>query len=231
MPKTLATLRTNAKALADMDNTTFVTDAQWRVHINSGLKELYDILVIGREGYFESEYTTTTVANQSDYALPTDFMKLLDVDLEISGQGGEYYAVLPYSNSARNRLANVDGSTTNYAAALPQYKLRGGNLRLLPVPPAGLSLRLKYIPVVGELSDDADELSDIVLDQWSEYIEMYAAIRAMMKEDRDVGYYQRDLAKMAQRIQAASLNRDDNVPARIGYSRSGREFGFDTDVW
>ena len=230
MPQALSALRDNAKALADMGDTTFVTDAQWKVFINYGYKALYDILLTKYEDYFESEHTATTTAT-TDYALPSDFYKLLDVDLEISGSGGEFYVVRPYTNTARNRLANSESATVSYGGVLPRYRLRGSNIRFLPQPPTGLTLRLKYVPVLTELDLDADELSDIVFDQWAEYIELYAAIRALGKEERDSTDFKQELARLQKRIEGSALNRDAHLPQTIGQARVHNDLATDLDVW
>ena len=50
-------LRTRARRRADMENSTFVSDAEIQDYLNSSISELHDFMVKSYEDYFVSEQT------------------------------------------------------------------------------------------------------------------------------------------------------------------------------
>lgn len=79
--KTLADIRDLACSLSDMQNSDFVSIAEWNVYINLGLSELYDMFVeVGGPDYFLKQTVITLVPPQQVYDLPSDFQNILGAD-------------------------------------------------------------------------------------------------------------------------------------------------------
>src|SRR5689334_19724592 len=96
-------MKTQALDLADMPPTatstgsTFINDGRLTDSANSGLSELWDLIVGANESYIETSDTITPVANTETYALPADFYK-----------GEKVYYVLPDGRRQPMRRASRD---------------------------------------------------------------------------------------------------------------------------
>lgn len=129
---TLASLRSQAQQRADMENTDFLTGAEWNVNINNSATELYDLLTTVFEDYYFDTHSITTSGTDT-YPLPDDFYKLLGVDqLFASGQSG---TVKPFQFGERNSYRPYTGSNE--------------------------ALTLSYIPVMPALTQDSDTFDGI----------------------------------------------------------------------
>ena len=84
----LSTLRLLTKQRADMENSQFITDDEWRRMLNRSYAELYDLIVTSAnsEDYFLNSSTITLVSGTQSYSLPTDFYKSRGVDLNIGSE-------------------------------------------------------------------------------------------------------------------------------------------------
>jgi hypothetical protein len=129
---TLASLRSQAQQRADMENTDFLTDAEWNVNINNSATELYDLLTTVFEDYYFQTSSITTTGTDS-YPLPASFYKLLGVDQVFSsGQSG---TVKPFQFGERNSYRAYSGT--------------------------GEVLTLSFIPIMPALSGDSDTFDGI----------------------------------------------------------------------
>jgi len=70
---TLLDLRTRARQRANMENSTFVTDAELNRLVNTHHFRLYNTLAIAVPYYYSKDFAITTVAGQIPYPLPPDF--------------------------------------------------------------------------------------------------------------------------------------------------------------
>jgi hypothetical protein len=214
----LADIRTAARQRADMESSQFVTDAELTSYINQSLFELYDILVqaFGNDYYVADPYEFTTEAATTRYPLPTGpdpqgVYKVLGVDLQQSGSATGWLSLQRFNFAERNAASAA-------VLVLPQrtnlrYRLAGDDLMLSPPPPAGLTLRVWYVPRMAPLADD-DDLADGV-SGWVEYAICDAAIKCLQKEESDVSVLLAQKLALVKRIQAAAENRDAGSPATV----------------
>ncbi len=212
---TLATLRARVRERCDMVHSQFITDTadsldSW---INEGAQKLHDMLIQAYgEDYVEKSTTLTTVAAQSDYDLPSDFYKLLGVELPL---GGRMRTILPYQRTERNTFANQPVSLSQFN--IPRYKLSRGVIRLLPTPNSVLVGTLWYAPWLQVNDGDKNKLvdaTDCVLfpNGWERYIVLYAAKIALDKEESDSSKVVADLAKETADLMAVIENRNADMP-------------------
>src|SRR4051812_11022033 len=103
----LSDLRTAIRQRADMVNSKFVSDSELNSYINQSYFELYDLLIqkYGDNYFVATPYTFTTDGTSQLYDLPTDFFKLLGVDLALSASLDSYVTIRPFNFSERNRYA------------------------------------------------------------------------------------------------------------------------------
>lgn len=217
---TLTTLRARAREKADLTGSNFVADSansldSW---INEGAQQLHEKLVEAYESeYVEKETALSLVVGQSDYTLPSDFLKLFGVDLTIQG---DVRTLKPYTRAERNTFRNA----SQYGQLFfPRYRLVNRSLRLLPAPNAAYTGTLLYAPVLQVTKADTTVINTLVdgtdtvdfPNGWERYIVFYAAIQAGIKEETDVTKLQQEFAKMDAKLDDIIANRNAGLPMKV----------------
>jgi hypothetical protein len=213
---TLLSIRTTAQQRSDMVNSTFITDAEWNGYINASAKELYGILVQKYgDDYFASlpPYTFVTDGTSDFYPLPSDFFKLLGVDLQYNNSPNGFVTLKPYMMPERNNygvpnMQTVYGRLTNL-----RYRIMGNRCCFIPRAAPAQTIRLFYVPRVTELVLDTDVLDGV--SGWEEYVIADVCIKVLQKEESDTAVFERAKAGLLARIESESANRDAANPIRI----------------
>lgn len=162
---TLESLRIQSQERADQLNSSFLSTSEWNRNIMGSYKELYDLLIsaYGTDYYVNVPVTfqtngvnlfyplpdgTTTFTNGITGATitPPAFYKLLGIDLQLSpGNIGSYVTIRAFNFSDRNRYA-VPNFQSFYGVTNLRYRLNGNNLWLTPIPAAGQTIQVWYVP-------------------------------------------------------------------------------------
>lgn len=211
---TLLNLRTAVRQRSDMVNDQFISDSELTSYINQSYFELYDILVqkYGDNYYVANPYTISTDGSNQFFSLPTDFYKLLGVDLALSNTNDSFVTIRPFNFSDRNRYA-VPNFQSFYGVTNMRYRLNGDKLWLTPTPAGNQTIRLWYVPKLTTLSADGDTVDGI--SGWTEYIIVDACIKALAKQESDVTVFALQKAELIKRIENAAENRDAGNPATV----------------
>jgi hypothetical protein len=213
MAVTLTNLTDRAKQVADLVDSAFVSSTEWTTWINGGLKELYDIVVAANEDYFTTSTTATITAGNSSASLPSTFYKLRGVDYQLSSDN--YINVPLFSFQDRNRSVEFLHSSQGNDPTR-RYRVILDSLHVTPADKAPGTYRVWYVPSVTELSAGGDSISTTFSKfGWEEYIVLYAAIKALVKQEQDVRDLSAQKAELAQRIILMSTNRNSDQPERI----------------
>jgi hypothetical protein len=210
---TLTQFIARSRELADMVNSSFVTDTADSLYyfINEGIRRLHELVVESFSGDYFEQSTTVTGSGVTDYDLPADFFKLLEVDI---GNNGAVQPVLPYVRQERNvyRNASVGAYTAPY-----RYKLTYNStsklsaIRILPALPTGVVLTIRYVPEALTLAAGSDSVN--YPNNWQDrFVPLYAAIRCLQKEESDYGALQAELQKVEGDIRKAAELRDATGP-------------------
>ncbi len=209
-------LRTRARRRADMENSTFVSDAEIQDYLNSSISELHDFMVKSYEDYFVSEQTYNAPIATGGANLPDDFYKALGVDYN---SGGITSTLRAYSFTERNIY------NTPYAAidrlAEPMYKVEGSKIKLIPTNSQSGTITLYYVPLPTQFSSTVTEIETII-PGYEEYVVVATAIRMLMKEESDVSALGRERQQLASRIIRAISPRDASGSFAIRDVRKGR---------
>jgi hypothetical protein len=204
---TLTTLVARVRERADMPVAGFVTDTATSLwsFINEAHAKLHGMLVdaLGEE-YVSSSTPFTTVANQSDYALPATFYKLYGVDLDYHGL---MRALKQYNRAERNLYRELHPEYT------PRYQLVGSSLRLYPAPAAGLTGAILYAPEATVLAASNDTVT--YPNGWERFIVIDAAIQALLKEESSVTQLVAERAAIIREIEATKELRDLATPHQV----------------
>lgn len=224
----LSDLITAVRQRADMVNSQFVTDTELTSYINQSYQELYDLLVqkYGDDYFVAPPVTFTTDGTSQLYPLPNGtlyssapaFQKLLGVDLQMSpGSAGSYVTIKPFMFAERNRYSTPNFQSF-YGVTNMRYRLQGNNLWLTPVPAAGQTIQLWYIPQLSPLVNGTDTAPN--LGGWLEYVIVDAAIKCMQKEESDCSVLMAQKSALILRIESASEGRDAGNPQTVSETRS-----------
>ena len=135
----LSELRLLARQRADMENSQFISDDEWRRMINRSYAELYDLVVTSAnsEDYFLKSDTISLVNGTDSYDLPADFYKMRGVDIN---SGGSSTPLRRYNFSQRNV-----GSLYAIASDM-RYHVQGSKIIFNPTPSTTDTVTLWYIP-------------------------------------------------------------------------------------
>lgn len=209
-------LRTRARRRADMENSTFVSDAEIQDYLNSSISELHDFMVKSYEDYFVSEQTYNAPIATGGANLPDDFYKALGVDYN---SGGITSTLRAYSFTERNIY------NTPYAAidrlAEPMYKVEGSKIKLIPTNSQSGTITLYYVPLPTQFSSTVTEIETII-PGYEEYVVVATAIRMLMKEESDTRQLELEKNQLASRIIRALSPRDASGSFAIRDVRKGR---------
>lgn len=195
-------------------------DATLNEHINEALGLLHARLTSAMpDQRILASTTITTVSGVSTYALPAGFDFLISIELTVDGRR---HWLTSYEMPERADIISPDQPTLGIPFA---YRLRGGNIELLPTPDAGYTPLLWYTPAATQLTGDAQTLDTIArLDAW---VIGYAA-KLVATKDKNwdlVAACEATCTALEPLIDQLGRNRDRNSPPRIIDSRVRSRWG------
>jgi len=209
----------------------YVGTAEANSLINEGARHLHNWVVSEAEYYIWKETTLPLVSGQSDYALPTDFQKLLKLFApQITSTVGQpprwrpMDRIMPEEYRGQN-FGVYMGDAPHQAHS---YMMMGQTLRVFPVPPTNPgNLLMWYVPQYTNLVLDTD-VSEVSNDPgWDEFIVNQAVIAARIKEESDTTQLEARQQQIMQMIQTAMMNRDMGKHSHV----VDVESLFCSDVW
>lgn len=211
MAYTLAQLRTLARQRADMENSTFVSDSEFNNYINDSYGELYDLLVASFEDYYlKAPVTFTLTSPTNTYALPSDFYKLRGLDFQLSS--GDWTTVTLFNFAERNVKSRLL-SRYSYGQKNVSYRVMGQYLRIEPADECSGTYQLWYIPRYTRMTSDSDTLGDVL--DFSEYVIVDAAIKALVKEESDISALLAIKGQLHERVITMAKSRVADKPERV----------------
>jgi len=209
---TLSALRDSVRQRADMMNSLFVSDAELNSYIQASYYELYDLLIQKYgDNYFVATPYTFSTTGAAQYALPADFYKLLGIDIKPSVSSVEAFPMKSFTFAERD--------SADYNGCGPRYRINGNNIWFTPLPSAGQTIQLWYIPRATVPVEDGDTIDGI--SGWEEYVVIDAAIKCLQKEESDVSILMAQKNGLIVRLESVAENRDAGSPATVADSRSG----------
>ena len=187
LTRTLAQLRTEARQLADMENSTFISDSEFNRYINRSTARLYGKLVEARgDQYYRTSSAFTVSGGSGVVALPTNFFKLLAVDLD-----------------------RQSGSTRNITALELPFSLRNR----VDAVPDGRTGTIWFVPHFTEMTSDSDTFDGINF--WEHWVVLDVVIQALTKEESDTSSLVLERDVMNREIEGLSRNRNYGEPSPI----------------
>lgn len=234
-PTTLATIITGVRARTNMENNQFVTDAELTTEINKSLAQLDMILVSKFDDYKLTSTILSAAAATGYIALPSDFLKLRGVDVQINASDPDgYLEVRKYSFQHRIRKPYLMNSApAGYSPGAISYRLQGANIAIEPIALATQwSYRIWYTPDYVPLVNTTDTLQSYMDSQaWYEYAVVDCGIKVLAKQDLDPSTFMAQKAELHDMILKLSApNRDAGEPVAMVDTRGdGRGAGYGWD--
>lgn len=209
---------TLAQEASGLAYSSYVSEVTWTSWVNEVLSELYDIVIENYEDNVLSSDDISIVSNTDTYALPDDFYKCAGVDFylgQITG-AAPAYTLKRYMFAERNMYRSVQPffNITSPFGPILRYAIRGQNIVFMPVPQGLGVIRLWYIPQFTTLALGGT-LPSWLMNGWEQYIAYGAALKAVVKQDRDPSSLAGLKAEQKDRIIKASPQRDVGEPPRV----------------
>lgn len=210
--------------LDDVDGGYF-TDAIMNRFINQAQRECQKLLLQAGEDFYTKCFYTTLVANQAHYALPSDFVKLMRLELVISGSGDleSVERIYPINLNEQDIAYNYYGSGTQ-GGRPRNYTILKNVIRLFPTPNEVKTIKMSYAPRVLDMTDDGD-VPDAPED-YHEYIAILAARDGFLRDGRPLTPIESKLAYYEKMMEESSESRNVDSPRMINSTVGG--FG---DLW
>lgn len=143
----LGALRIQAQQRADLDGSPAISNPEWNQYISQSYKELYDLLVAAYgNDYFVAALYQFSLTSSQYYSLPSSFYKLLGVDLQYSASPSGFVTLRRFEEIDRNRYAYPNSNINTLGYSNLRYRISGSNIEFIPIPMAGQTVQLKYIP-------------------------------------------------------------------------------------
>ena len=206
---TVASLKTQVRQIANMENSQFVSDAELLLYIDLSYAELYDLLVGTFENFYTKDPVEATLSSGNKLALPSDFYKLVGLDAQF---GSSWYPIKPFEMADRGRWVNANKLAYTGIVNIA-YKLIGENLVFYPESGCQGKYRYWYIPRRTLLTSDASTVDGI--NGWQSYIIIDAAIKCLQKEESDVSVLMAEKGAILNRIKSMAPRRDAGAPRKI----------------
>ena len=134
------------------DNLT-VTKTEVKLNLNRGYQKVVNRIASLAQDYYIRLSKTNLVAGQSLYGLPSDYRRMIRVEIAPE-DADERYRVTRTDINSYGHPVDYYGDATN-----PTYSIRGSNIEIKPTPENNITngLWMYYVETVEDMSDDADE--------------------------------------------------------------------------
>ena len=217
---TFAVLKAEARKRADVESADERhPDSDVGRYVNQGATALRELYIEARgRTYFRKDpaQTITTDGINSRFALNPDFLRLISI--RIAGLGG--YTLDPFSQQDEPQLRSFT------SGAWPtHYELQPAYVEILPLPSAGMTVQLDYIPAFTDLEEEDDKLEGF--NGHEEYVVLFAAQCIAVKDDEmDLARkLDDDMKKVAARVAKLAPGRDAFRGERVKDVRQTRYIG------
>lgn len=217
---TLAQLQVDVAAILDDINYGYFTQTQITQWLNKGQNEIQRRLLKAGNNRYTKTITTPLIFNQSAYALPSDFKKLHNLEVIVSGTppNESTNPVSPITENQKYLVQNGAG-TPNF------YVIKRNALILYPASDGTApTLRMTYSYMVTDMVNPTDS-PDCPYD-YNHLLTLIACEYAMLKDGRASPYLEGMLAKEQASIDSDAQERTQDQVRSIVETGSNSDNGF-----
>lgn len=190
----------------DLGGNYFTTDELTR-YANQMMRETQKLLIqAGNNWYTTIDATQSTVINQGNYTLPTDFLKMNRIEL-VQNSGPNETRYSPKSITLNQKdLISFDSDVAGF------YILKN-TLWFAPFPQTVKTIRMYYTYRVAEMTLDAD--TPDVPAEYHEYIADRVAEICFLKDGRDASFIRYKCDKVEQFLNRDAIERAQDHASRV----------------
>ena len=198
------------------DNLT-VTNAEVKANLNRGYQKVVNRISSLAQDYYVRLAKANLTADQSLYGLPTDYRRMIRVEIAPETEGTRYKAFRVDTNAYGDPV-DIDVSTVD-----PTYSIRGKNIEIRPTPTVSVTrgLWMFYVETVNDLvEDDAEpnlppEFSDLPV----EYAVAKAKARLGLMDEAQLhlAEFYRELEEMTSVLVNSNSDDPEQVVVRDEY--------------
>lgn len=199
----------------------YFSEAQIGIWLNNAQKECQKLLLQAGQNYYAKQVTTTTVVNQTEYILPTDFFDLHRVSIVSAGSGptATQYPLTYITLNQQDLVSNQAGS--------PQfYNIIRNRLKLFPTPNIAQSMLLTYSYMVEDMTLDSD-VPDVP-PEYHEFLAVLATIDGFIRDGRDMAPMLMKRAYYENMLKQAAQERNLDSPRQIVVTG---DYGYGNYYW
>lgn len=203
----LSDLIDDVRSRTNMEESTFVTDAEITEFLNQEIAELWAHLTQGSAApHYRASFPIDVESGTALYALPADFWQSQGVEATIGGTTGELRAFMPME---RSRLVN-NGPWGLIAPV--QYRIQADNIEFLPANQT-FPATLFYTPSAPRLVAPGDTTDGF---NGYEMAAVYGASATVLaKEESDATFYLSQRDRIYRHIDSLAAQRDQAEPDRV----------------
>lgn len=210
---TAAQIIEDAKNMADMANSSFVSDSEWLSYVNRSAAEFHAEFAVLSEDYWMNEVEFTLPLSPAIpgvpanvFPLPADFHKMRGLDYQIDSGNKTWRSLHQIHFSERNAytpdLRRVWGASPDR-----RFRLMRNALVIYPEAQPEGTYRLFYTTLFQPLVTTADTIPD-----WEGFYELCilgCAIRALEKEESDATSLRQEREMLRERLAATFKDRQE----------------------
>ncbi len=205
---TFLELRTLTSDILDDTSNGYFTVSLLNQRLNLSLRELQKKLISANQQYYSKCVTTSTVANQAAYAMPSDFIQVIRLDYVTQGSG-----VTAMTQKIQEITPNQRDLLTESTGAPQVYYFQKSNAILNPVPDAIYTLHLEYSYYVADMVLDVD-VPDAP-QEYHPYIAYLTARDCMVKDGRPLTSIEAQLMQYETLLKQIAVQRHADGPRMI----------------
>lgn len=223
--RSLTDMINDIRQRTNMENSTFVTDAEIAEYLNQALAELWARICQGQgQPFYRSTTTLAVTAGQQYYPLPADFMALEGVEATINGWTGR---LDPFMPSEHARLVN-NGAPGVWWGSPVRYRVQANTIEILP-PVNTFTATLYYVPACPRLVNGSDTFDGF--DGYEMAAIYQACATVLQKEESDPGFYMAERDRIYKHIDSLITQRDMSATERVQDVRESEDMFMPYGNW
>jgi hypothetical protein len=219
--ETAGNLITRAKERADMENSNFISTAEWYRSLNVWTAQLWNHLVKVDPDRYTREQTLTATGSTQDFEVADDYYGTVGIDYISDAAEGIYVPIPRLYGEEETRIVQNDsngypvGYTYRYNVSDPSVPL----IRILPT--TSYNCRHRYIVTAPEYATDGtDSESKVIgISGFEEFVVIGMAIDARIKEESSVVQLRESHAQMLKHLEEMAENRSIDSAGHVHDSR------------
>lgn len=204
---TLGQIKSYVWSLVDDPNGDYFLTADLTRYANQMLRECQKLLIqSGNNWYVQIDATQSTVINQANYTLPSDFLKINRLELvQNPGTNETRYAVQNIPLAQKDSIA--------YDSDVAAFYILKNTLYLTPVPQTVKTIRFYYTYRVAEMTSDSD--TPDLPTEFQEYLADRVAELCFLKDGRDAGFIRNRCDQVEQYFKSDAIERSQVSASRV----------------